>query len=224
MSTIETLINQSIDIYLRSKVDKQAEINDFEENLKSLKDIINSYYITHKEKEAILYTLIESILCLEQSALCALNGLYSLAMDSLRKVVELIVFGMHFDKNPSDFHNWLAGASEFRFSQKLDSVYSFPEIRHWSNPFNTQLKQDISNIFKSLSQYTHSNPTKWEQNLRDSWQLEFDSGKFTIWNDYLKEVLQCICTLLAIYSPRTINEAYSRIIKPTVFQEIMSNL
>ncbi|BCZ46978.1 hypothetical protein psyc5s11_30450 [Clostridium gelidum] len=225
MNEINIVMDNGINVFLNTLSQKQIEIEVYYKYSSLFKEIINDIYLNYPTKQSILNTLVEVCLNFEHSIFCVVNGFYENSMDSLRKSIELVVFGIYFDKHPGLYTTWLSGRSEFGFKQKLNEIYTFSELGRWANlSFFNSLNDDIYRLFQELSSYTHSNPTKWQQSQRYTNHLEFLSDSFDIWfNDY-KIVIEYSTTLLLLYLPEIVNQASSVLIDHARFEDIMNNI
>lgn len=225
MDDIEKLIDNGLNVVINTLDNRKIEIGIYHEYEISFKGVINDIYLNYNSKLSIHNTLIEACLNLEHSIFCVTNGFYENSMESLRKVIELVVFGIYFDKDQTAYSNWLSGKSEFMFSNKLNNIYDYQEILRWTSyDFVNHLKRDVNKLFKKLSEYTHSNPTKWQQSSRYTYHLEFISDSFDNWFDSFKMIMEYSVTLLVLYLPESLNEASSRIINESNLNIILSSL
>ena len=211
---------------MNESISKTAiELESQQRNIESIKNVINNVILEHKSKISICYTSIESCLCLEHSIYSAVCGFYSSSMESLRRYVELVVFGIYFDKDNLSFNQWLNGNSEFNFTSKLESIFKYPEIRSWSTEsFYASLKTEIINIYKKLSMFTHSNPTKWEHGLRLEWELEYSQVKLNEWLFFFSKSMELCTSLLVLYLPDILDEYCSLFLNPNIMKKIEERL
>jgi len=217
------IFNTTLDVMVKTQVEHPLELEKYEKCINSVKDILNSVYLKHPTKEAIISCLTEALYSLEHSLLSVTSGAYPSAHDQLRKVLELFVLGIFFDKDNAKFLSWLGGASEFSFKPKVKLFFTYPEVVRWNSLTGyTGLLNDTITVFGKLSSYTHSHPTSWAQGARDTWKMVYSKNEFDAWFAASLEVLRLSCTFLLLYLPDTMDEPYERVADHNLVNQIIT--
>jgi len=226
MRKINNLVDSAIDVIIETSDSNRSKIKDIEILICDFKDIINNIYLSYPLRNSILDCLTEGCLCLEHSMFAAMSGFYSPAFESLRKIIELSIFGINFDKNNIKYTDWIAGNPEFRFSEKLKEIYLFAEISQWNSiPSCSTLRGDILTQFQNLSKFTHSNPTTWIKDQRNTWKLVFSDDLFDIWYETTKKTVELSATITLLYLSELIDDSFVKIVSTNISTDItMSKL
>ena len=197
---IVNLFNTTLDVMVTTQDEHLPELEIYENCINCVKEILNSVYLKHHTRESIISCLTEALYSLEHSLLSATSGAYPAAHDQLRKVLELFVLGIFFDKDNAAFQRWLGGASEFAFKPKVRLFFTYPEVVRWDSLTGyTELLTDTFTLFGNLSSYTHSHPTSWAQGARDTWKMVYSKNAFDTWYAASLEVFRLSCTFLLLY-------------------------
>jgi len=224
MRGINNLIDTALDVIIKTSKARSTELRAFESVVNNYKDVINTVYINYPHKESILECLSETCLCLEHAMFAAISGFYSVAYDSMRKVIELTVFGVFFDKNNIKYTDWINGAPEFNFTSKLNAIFAFSEISQWiSFASCNSIYNDTLCRFKDLSRFTHSSPTTWTKERRHTWKLVFSDGDFKKCNDIALDVVKLSTTIVLLYMSDLIDDAFVRIVDGSIALDITNS-
>lgn len=217
---LENLFNKGIEVYLTSREKQKQKLDSFDQLSEVIAILINNIYNNEPTKKAVIHTLTEASLNLEHAAYNACAGFYNNSVESLRKVLELAIFGIYFDNNIMDYQGWLYGNEEYRFGSKLKYVFQLPQFSRYTTFNSTNLKNEINDLYKFFSQYTHSNPARWEQTTRITTVLTYDDQQFCHCMQLLQRVVQLVATVSVMYIPSTLDEPFEGVINPAILTEI----
>ena len=146
----------------------------------------------------------ESYYELENSFELCQQGFYRHSLFALRCALELAVIGLCFDKNDQahiDVQKWIHSEEPTPWFQKsLNCIFELDNFCQFNDELS--LKNDIKDIYSSLSDYVHSRGYRYSTTGQSKSNFnQFNESSLRQYVDFMKKVISDIVTMMLLKYP-----------------------